>query len=82
MPRRYSDYPDAFITWNVISSVGSIVSFVATLGFVFIVWESFTVVRPSLFPTHLTTSIEWQHSFPPAGHSYVELVFLTSPKSN
>ena len=82
MPRRYSDYPDAFITWNVISSVGSIVSFVATLGFVFIVWESFTVVRPSLFPTHLTTSIEWQHSFPPAGHSYVELVFLTSPKNN
>jgi len=58
MPRRYADYPDAYITWNVISSIGSIISFVATLGFIFIIWESLTSFRPSLFPTHLTTSIE------------------------
>lgn len=76
MPRRYADYPDAYITWNVVSSVGSAISFMATLGFIFIIWESLVSARPVLFATHLPTSIEWQHSFPPAEHSYNELVFI------
>ena len=31
MPRRISDYPDAFAGWNLISSIGSIVSVVGNL---------------------------------------------------
>lgn len=77
IPRRYSDYPDAYMAWNVVSSVGSMVSFVATLGFIFIIWESLVRFRPVIFATHLRTSIEWQHSFPPAEHSYNELVFIS-----
>ena len=77
IPRRYSDYPDAYLTWNVISSIGSMISFVATLGFIFILWESLVSLRPTLFSTHLSSSIEWQHSFPPAEHSYRELVFIS-----
>jgi len=38
MPRRISDYPDAFTGWNFISSVGSLVSVAATALFLHIVY--------------------------------------------
>jgi cytochrome c oxidase subunit 1 len=38
MPRRISDYPDAFAGWNLISSFGSIISVIATLLFLQIVY--------------------------------------------
>ena len=31
MPRRISDYPNAFAGWNLISSFGSIISVVANM---------------------------------------------------
>ena len=77
IPRRYSDYPDALISWNVVSSIGSMISFIATLGFIVIVWEAFVSYRPVLFTTHLATSLEWQHPCPPAEHRYRELVYVT-----
>ena len=33
MPRRYVDYPDAFAGWNMISSLGSYLSFLSALLF-------------------------------------------------
>nr|YP_010561854.1 cytochrome c oxidase subunit I [Chionoecetes bairdi]UYX57815.1 cytochrome c oxidase subunit I [Chionoecetes bairdi] len=78
MPRRYSDYPDAFTTWNVVSSMGSMISFTAALGFMFIVWESLISNRPVLFTPFLPTSIEWGHLYPPADHSYMEIPLITN----
>nr|YP_009045940.2 cytochrome c oxidase subunit I [Triops australiensis] len=77
MPRRYSDYPDAYTSWNVVSSIGSMISFVATLGFIFIIWEALVAKRPVLFTLNLISSIEWTHNLPPADHSYVELPHIT-----
>nr|YP_009239909.1 cytochrome c oxidase subunit I [Ocypode cordimanus]AMN14543.1 cytochrome c oxidase subunit I [Ocypode cordimanus] len=78
MPRRYSDYPDAYATWNIVSSLGSIISFVAALGFLLIVWEAFVTNRPVIFSPSLPSSIEWKHSYPPADHSYMEIPLITN----
>ena len=42
MPRRIPDYPDAFGPFNYLASIGSMVSFVATLFFFYIVYVSIT----------------------------------------
>jgi cytochrome c oxidase subunit 1 len=43
MPRRISDYPDAFAGWNYVASLGSMVSIVATLFFFYLVLSMFTL---------------------------------------
>nr|ARH54716.1 cytochrome c oxidase subunit 1 [Trachys troglodytiformis] len=78
MPRRYSDYPDAYLSWNIISSVGSLISFLGTMMLIFIIWESFVTMRKSLFNLNMPTSIEWLQTTPPAEHSYSELPVLTN----
>nr|YP_006503910.1 cytochrome c oxidase subunit I [Microhodotermes viator]AFM92410.1 cytochrome c oxidase subunit I [Microhodotermes viator] len=73
MPRRYSDYPDAYTSWNIVSSMGSAISFVGVLMFIFIMWESMSTNRQMLFANQTTNSIEWLQKTPPSEHSYSEL---------
>ena len=78
IPRRYSDYPDAYTAWNVISTIGSTISLLGILFFFFIIWESLVSQRRVLFPVQLNSSIEWLQNTPPAEHSYSELPLLTN----
>nr|ABD95370.1 cytochrome c oxidase subunit I [Ligia oceanica] len=77
MPRRYSDYPDVYTFWNLMSSVGSMISVVAVLIFMVALWESFSAQRPVLFPSSFSSSLEWLHNIPPADHSYDEVPMVT-----
>ena len=78
IPRRYSDYPDAYTTWNVISTIGSSISLLGILFFLFIIWESLISQRQVIYPIQLNSSIEWLQNTPPAEHSYSELPILTN----
>jgi len=77
MPRRYATYPDAYMTWNVISSMGSMISFVATLYFMFIVWEAFSSQRMMVFSSALRTAVEWDHRAPLDFHNLTEVGVIT-----
>lgn len=76
IPRRYSDYPDCYISWNIISSLGSYISLLAIMFMLIIVWESLVNQRIALFALNLSSSIEWYQNLPPAEHSYSELPIL------
>jgi heme/copper-type cytochrome/quinol oxidase subunit 1 len=42
LPRRIPDYPDAYSGWNAVSSFGSLVSVVATMLFIYIIYNIFS----------------------------------------
>jgi len=89
MPRRISDYPDAFAGWNFISSFGSIISVIATALFLYIVYEQLVYGKavsrnPWLAPqfyydllqtllNRATNSLEWCLISPPSPHPFVSL---------
>jgi len=76
MPRRYSDYPDAFTSWNVVSSIGSYTSVVAILLFSLIIWEAMATSRPVVYSRIQPSFIEWLQNNPPSEHSYSELTLI------
>nr|ABV83689.1 cytochrome oxidase subunit I [Oleria agarista agarista] len=78
MPRRYSDYPDSFISWNIISSLGSYISFLSMMMIIIIIWESMINQRIILFPLNMPSSIEWYQNLPPTEHSYNETPILSN----
>jgi cytochrome c oxidase subunit 1 len=89
MPRRISDYPDAFAGWNFVSSFGSIVSVIATWLFLYIVYiqlimgeatSKYPWLTPQFFSDLFQTlfnrnfnSLEWSLNSPPKPHAFVTL---------
>lgn len=73
IPRRYVDYPDTFFSWNLLSSVGSTMSTLASIYMFFILWEAFIRQRQILTTISSNTSLEWKQRFPPQSHSFTQL---------
>nr|AYF57784.1 cytochrome c oxidase subunit I [Neohydatothrips samayunkur] len=77
MPRRYSEYPMVFEPLNKISSFGSIMSLLATIYFIFILWESMSAQRLVLMSNNKSWTIEWYNSKPLKEHSFEEPCKIT-----
>ena len=89
MPRRICDYPDGFAGWNFVSSFGSIISVIATVLFLHIIYlqlvEGNVASRyPWLIPEFCFDlfqtlfnrnyiSLEWGLTSPPKPHAFVSL---------
>ena len=89
MPRRISDYPDAFAGWNMISSIGSIISVMATWLFLYVLYTQlvegkgvykYTWNIAQFYYDTLRTyfvrsygSLEWTISSPPKPHAFSSL---------
>jgi len=76
MPRRYSDYPDIYYIWNLISRRGSLISVIAIIFFFFISWESFSSQRPAISIKSSARALELIHSTPPTAHRYARTPVL------
>jgi len=91
-PRRYYDYPDAYSGWNMISSFGSIISLVAMIIFIYVLYRLFTDKSIITLPAYWdspeffhhssdslslpVTSLEWSQTSPPSFHTYEELPYV------
>nr|BCY04414.1 cytochrome c oxidase I [Paramacrobiotus metropolitanus] len=75
MPRRYVDYPDTFFSWNMLSSLGSVISTLAVIFLFFIVWESLISIRQSN-NIYINSLKEWNNMAPPAPHTYNQISIL------
>ncbi|KYQ54165.1 Cytochrome c oxidase subunit 1 [Trachymyrmex zeteki] len=73
MPRRYSDYPDSYLIWNIVSSIGSLISVLRLSVLIFIIWESLSRKRKIVNIFFLSSSLEWFNSLPPLAHRYNEV---------
>nr|AJD22695.1 cytochrome c oxidase subunit I [Colletes gigas]QLI42496.1 cytochrome c oxidase subunit I [Colletes gigas] len=75
MPRRYSDYPDSYYCWNLLSSLGSLISLNSLILLIFIILESLISKRLIIFKFY-QCSLEWLQSYPPLDHSFNEIPFI------
>nr|QTT57966.1 cytochrome c oxidase subunit 1 [Plectrocnemia sp. 1 YW-2021a] len=76
MPRRYSDYPDMYLSLNMISSLGSTISFISLFYFFIIIWKSLMEKSMLLFSMQMNSSMEWYNKIPVTEHTYNEIPIL------
>lgn len=76
IPRRYSDYPDIFISWNVLSTFGSLISYVGLFFFIFIIWEAIVSQRIVIRTEHASISSEWLENWPLDAHTNNESPYI------
>ena len=75
MPRRYIDYPDAYWQWNFVSSIGAYIAGLATVVFLYTVYEAFARKRVAgANPWGVgADTLEWTLPSPPPFHQYETL---------
>ena len=74
MPRRIPDYPDAYAGWNMVSSLGAVITVVGTLWFLWLVLRTFTAgEKAAANPWGPgATTLEWTVPSPAPFHTFEE----------
>ncbi len=70
MPRRIPDYPDAFIPWNYVSSIGAFMAFGSVIFFLFVIFHAFKYGKKADQNPWGSNTLEWLETSPPAFHSF------------
>lgn len=72
IPRRYREYSDSFIFWNLISSVGSFFTLMSIILFVFLIKISLIQKNFLIDTDSVGSSLENFLCYPPSNHTYNE----------
>ena len=59
IPRKYRDFPDLFLGWNILCRIGSIISICSSLLLLVLVIESLISNRGVLYNQRLSQRGEW-----------------------
>ncbi|YP_003795544.1 cytochrome c oxidase subunit I (mitochondrion) [Panonychus citri] len=69
MPRRYSDYLDSMYMWNFLSSLGSMITFISTVFFLYIMLEMFLMNKMILMFESNSNNMEFFFFSPLESHT-------------
>jgi heme/copper-type cytochrome/quinol oxidase subunit 1 len=81
MPRRYADYPDCYVAYNKLSSLGRLLTVISVILFVIILWEAFVSQRSVQFTFVRSTNLEWSRRFPVSYHTHNKPVKFFASRS-
>lgn len=70
IPRRYRDYPDIFLGWNIVCSFGSILRFLSMFLILTIMIETLINKNTVLNNQYLSQGVEWSWGIPAMHHRY------------
>lgn len=76
IPRRYSDFPDIYLLWNQVSSIGAIISLLSIILLLYIIIESIISQRNIIVIS--SKSLEWILGFPPNSHTFINNSIINS----
>nr|AIE43803.1 cytochrome oxidase subunit 1 [Lophophysema eversa] len=82
-PRRYADFHDNYLEWNIVRRIGAMITIIRSLWFILLTIDSLTKNKSftgwddnSLH----TPRLEWIHNNPPENHTYTELPYIRNKK--
>ncbi|KIQ70161.1 cytochrome c oxidase subunit I [Wenxinia marina] len=76
MPRRYIDYPEAFATWNLVSSIGAFIAFASFVFFIVMFFKLLLSPKNATQPNpwnEWADTLEWTLPSPPPEHTFETL---------
>ncbi|MGB0682677.1 MAG: cytochrome c oxidase subunit I [Magnetovibrionaceae bacterium] len=72
MPRRIPDYPDAYAGWNMVSSIGALITMLSTFFFLYVCYKTFTNKEKAVANPwgEGATTLEWSVPSPAPFHTF------------